>query len=103
MGKVIGLHYFKQSQANAEWWWKSYIKSSENKQLSDVYTKWSEAKENAFTRCCRIMHDVGGEDLRIISHSVQFFAVAFVTKDKQNGNIIRLFRITAANQFYCDM
>lgn len=58
-----------------------YLRSTDTK-LSDVYTRWSTNKQNAYERCIRLMNDMGGRDFRILGHNSDAFSVGFITDEK---------------------
>ena len=62
-------------------------KESTDTELYDVYNKVSNAKKNAMEYCKELMHKLNGRDLRIISHTVQFFTVGFEFPDEETGEL----------------
>lgn len=46
-------------------------------ELSDVYGRWSKAKEDAFAYCKKIQSDFDGYDGRIAAHCINFFSYDF--------------------------
>ena len=54
-------------------------KHNEGEYLSDVYGRYSSAKEDGYRYCRDLCKEVGGENFRIVSHNCDFFSVAFDT------------------------
>ena len=56
--------------------WEWYCDSNDVN-LSDVYTKCSQDKKDAYKTCVAVQEEYNGEDLRITSHSIYTFTVGF--------------------------
>lgn len=60
------------------------------KRLCQVYDNYSQAKVNAFDKCCEIKWQLNGDDEKITTYnSMQFsFAFTFETTDETTGEVI---------------
>lgn len=61
--------------------------------LSDVYGRYSKAKENAFAKCRELMESYEGWGLRIVSANGWQFSAGFEYTDKETG-VVRFAYIT---------
>lgn len=66
--------------------------------LSDVYGRYSKAKEEAMDDCKRWCDETGGDNFRIISHCINNFSVAWEYNDPETGELMT--RIETANNTY---
>lgn len=55
---------------------------SDDHQLSDVYGRCSQAKQDSFIMIEREMYENCGSDLRILSHNSNFYTCAYIIKGK---------------------
>lgn len=61
--------------------------------LSDVYGRYSDAKQRAFDYCQRLKREHNGYDMRILSHNTFVFTAAFLFDDPETG-VISIMLIT---------
>ena len=61
-------------------------KQSSDTQLSDVYGRYSKAKEKAFDYCQELYYELDGKGFRIITHNLNIFTAGFSFFDKEDGN-----------------
>ena len=66
---------------------------SSHRTLSDVYGRYSTAKDNAYTYCVDFMEKFNGNDLRIISYNTFMFSAGFTFEvlDSETGEVKRAF------------
>ena len=46
--------------------------------LWQVYERWSQKKERAYERCCRLVDEYDGGGMKIMSHNCDVFSVGFI-------------------------
>ena len=64
----------------------SYRRSTDS-ELWEVYGNYSSAKINAMRYCHDLMNELGGWDLRIISHNCMQFTVGFMFNHPESGEL----------------
>ena len=66
---------------------------SSNRTLSDVYGRYSTAKDNAYNYCVDLMEKFEGNDLRIISYNTFMFSAGFIFEvlDSETNEVRRAF------------
>ena len=77
----------KTAQRIAKAQYIHYLRSNARK-LSDVYGSYSQFKEEAMERCLKLMRDLNGRDLKIISHNSNYFTVGFMYTDEETGEVM---------------
>ena len=77
-------------------------RASKATKLSDVYGRYSKAKENAFEYCKELCHKLDGRDLKIVSHTVPKFTAGFEFTDPDTG-VVKFMYITADYDTVVDM
>lgn len=66
--------------------------------LSDVYGKWSKAKENAFDYCQRLMAEYRGWNLKILSANTFMFTAGFEFENPETGAIAIMYITPSKNE-----
>lgn len=61
---------------------------SNARELGDVYASYSVYKERAMRRCKQLCEDLGGFDLKIVSHNTNMFTVGFEYPDAETGELM---------------
>lgn len=74
-------------------------KNSDNYELWHVYGSYSSAKINAFNYCERLMNDLNGWGLRIISHNIMQFTVGFEFDHPETGELCFAYITRDYNRF----
>lgn len=81
-----------------------HLTDSANPAIPAAYKTCSVEKINAWNRCVKIAHEVWSQAQPvIIGKSCDFFTVGFYTIDPENGNINRVYWITAGGKYYADI
>lgn len=81
-----------------------YLTDSINPAIPAAYKSCSVDKLNVWNRCVKIASEVPhSSEAVVISNGVQFFSVGFYTTDPENGNIDRVYWITAHGKYYADI
>lgn len=80
----------------AKRWLESYERSTAYR-LSDVYTTWSYAKENAYDWCMRKCNNMDGYGFRILSANTFQFTCGWLTENENSE--ITLHIETASNTY----
>lgn len=72
--------------------YQDYCRSS-HRTLSDVYGRYSTAKDNAYNYCVDLMEKYNGNDLRIISYNTFMFSAGFTFEvlDSETNEVKRAF------------
>ena len=82
---------------NLESQYNHYLQTAAT-QLSDVYGRWSQAKQNGYDYCVRDMNRLNGERFRILSANTFQFTCGFTYTDPDTGAL--MFRVHTANNVY---
>ncbi len=78
-------------------------RASKATKLSDVYGRYSKAKENAFEYCKHICYEhYDGRNLKIIGHNSNIFTAGFEFIDPDTG-VVRFMYITPSYNTVVDM
>lgn len=81
-----------------------HLTDSDNPVIPAAYKTCSHDKLMAWERCVKIAHEVPySSEPVVISNGVHFFTVGFFTADPVNGNIDRVYWITAKGKYYADI
>lgn len=88
-------HYQTDTLKGAYIGWKN----SDNYELWHVYGSYSSAKINAFNYCERLMNDLKGWGLRIISSNIMQFTVGFEFEHPETGELCFAYITRDYNRF----
>lgn len=81
-----------------------HLTDSDNPVIPAAYKSCSEAKLSAWHKCVKIASEIPCSSYPVVVGSNCFmFTVAFYTKDLDNGNIDRVYWITASGKYYADI
>lgn len=72
-------------EKNLSSYYRNYIGNPDKTDIYSVYARPSIAKVNAFRRCKEFAKKFGSDEIRILSHTCQFFTVGFVYIEPTTG------------------